>query len=70
MVIECLRRHAVPLTADEISRLIDRPFISVRPRVSELHQLGLIKDSGERKTGLYKVAHTAWELATPQDGSE
>lgn len=37
-----------PLSADQVADQLGRSFISVRPRVTELSNAQLIRDSGER----------------------
>lgn len=65
MVLHCLERAGRPLSADEIAEHIGIDFISVRPRVSELHEKGLVRDSGTRRPSRYGRLATGWEL-TPQ----
>jgi len=55
--------HPFPLTADEVAKRLDLEFISVRPRVTELGNDGLLKDSGSRKVGRFGKEQIAWEIA-------
>lgn len=66
--LEGLRQHG-PATADAIAARLERHWYVVRPRFSELRELGLIVDTGERrptefggKTWVARVA-TAEEFA-------
>lgn len=38
-----------PLTADECAAVLRQPVLSIRPRLSELRELGRIEDSGKRR---------------------
>lgn len=59
-VLEALK--AEPMTADEIAAAIDRPILSVRPRVSELRRLGSITTTGERRTNESGMTAHVWRL--------
>lgn len=48
------------LTADEIAGNINVSILSVRPRVSELHKLGEIKKSGERRRNESGLNAAVW----------
>lgn len=48
------------LTVEEISRLLQRPEISVQPRVSELRNDGFLIDSGIRRMGKWGAQITVW----------
>lgn len=61
MVIEALRAKS-PLGADEIAKEIGVDFLSVRPRLSELHEQGRVRDSGHRTTSRSGRQAIAWEL--------
>lgn len=41
--------RAEPHTADEVAKLLCYSILAIRPRVTELHKLGHITDSGERR---------------------
>ena len=61
------RRTAGPhgLTADEVADILNRSVLSIRPRISELLTLGLIKRNDERRknrSGLFADAYTEAEL--------
>ena len=52
-----------PLTADEVADRLGLEFISVRPRVTELSNDNLLRDSGVRKMGRFGKEQIAWEIA-------
>ncbi len=48
-VLEFLRTKAAePMTADEIAVALQRSILSIRPRVSELYQMGLVEPHSTR----------------------
>lgn len=47
-VIEMLKIHPRGLSAWEIASFTDRMIHTVRPRISELRKLGIVKQSGDR----------------------
>jgi hypothetical protein len=49
------------LTVEDVSRLMDRAEISVKPRVTELKKSGYIQDSGKRMLGKWGIKITVWE---------
>lgn len=67
-VLDCLEKAPHPMSADEIAERIDIDFISVRPRVSELHHEGKIRDSGSRRPSRYQRLVTGWELTHKPKG--
>ena len=56
-----------PATSDEIAVKIGRPYMSVRPRLTELQAMGLVVDSGQRRLNPQRVRTVVWRLATPGD---
>lgn len=48
------------LTVEDVSRLLQRPEISVQPRVSELKNDGYLCDSGIRREGKWGTQITVW----------
>lgn len=44
-----LALESEPLTADEIAQRIGETVLATRPRVTELHQDGLLYDTGKRR---------------------
>lgn len=60
-ILDLLKRSSIPLTADSIAFIINKPFISVRPRVTELSADKLIRDSGKRAEGQWGKKCILWE---------
>ena len=57
-----------PLTADECASWLGESILSIRPRLSELRALGLIRDTGERRENLSGKSAIVWETFI-QDGT-
>lgn len=51
------------MTADEIATELHRSILSVRPRVSELHRLGLIRPTERRGRNESGMSATVWVVA-------
>lgn len=51
------------LTTNELSQLSSIPLVTVSPRMKPLADMGLIKDSGERRTGDSGRASIVWVLS-------
>jgi len=62
-VLAQFHRNVFPMTADEIAGQLGIEFITVRPRVTELGNRGLLKDSGVRRIGRFGRPQIAWEIA-------
>ena len=60
-VLDLFKHHEF-LTTEEAARYCDRAEISVQPRISELKNLGLVRDSGLTKKGKWGLQITMWEL--------
>lgn len=59
-----------PRTADECAADLRHPILSIRPRLSELRELGKVVDTGERRRNasgknaiVWALAPGAWALA-------
>jgi|TARA_R110002020_G_scaffold4445_4_gene19435 hypothetical protein len=52
----------VMLTVEEISKSVFKPEISVKPRVTELKNEGILQDSGYRRMGKWGTNIIVWEL--------
>lgn len=50
------------LTTEEAAELCGKAEISVQPRLSELKNSGLIRNSGKTKQGKWGLQITIWEL--------
>lgn len=59
--------HEAPagLTADEVAGVVELPILSVRPRVAELHRLGEIRATEERRKNASGMTATVWRVADP-----
>lgn len=57
--------HEAPagLTIDEAAGVVDLPVLSVRPRVAELHRLGEIRPTDERRRNTSGMSATVWRIA-------
>lgn len=54
------------LTADEAATRLGLSILSVRPRVAELHRLGELAPSSERRANESGTLATVWKLAAAQ----
>jgi predicted HTH transcriptional regulator len=59
-VLHALKRKG-PMTADECAEAMRRDPLSIRPRFSELKNLGQIKDTGERRKNRSGKKAKVWE---------
>jgi hypothetical protein len=53
------------MTADEAASALDLPILSVRPRVAELHRLGELRATDERRRNASGISATVWCVADP-----
>jgi hypothetical protein len=61
-VLDLLRSRAErALTADEIAVRLNRSILSVRPRVAELHKLGLIEPATQRGRNESGMSAHCWQ---------
>jgi len=51
------------LTAEQVCNLLQRAEISVKPRITELKNEGVIQNSGERVVGKWGTSITVWEVS-------
>lgn len=49
------------LTCEDVARMLQRPEISVKPRVTELKNDGFLRDSGKRREGKWGTSIIVWE---------
>ena len=56
-----LKRHGA-LTADEVASHMGETVLSVRPRITELSQLGQVRDSGERRPNISGRNAIVWKV--------
>jgi hypothetical protein len=62
-VLRVLERNPAGLTADEIASRMSRSVLSIRPRVSELRESGLIFKTGERRVNESGCKAWVWKIA-------
>lgn len=48
--LSILKRNGRGMTADEIASCMGESILSIRPRISELYSMGLVRRTGERRT--------------------
>jgi hypothetical protein len=61
----CLDRLRLgPATADEIAAWLDQSVLSIRPRITELFQMGEIEDTGERRPNASQRRAKVWQVAS------
>jgi hypothetical protein len=53
------------LTADEVAARLNKSILSVRPRVSELHRQGEIRQTGTRGKNASGMTASVWTLSPP-----
>ena len=58
-VYELLQRKAA--TADEAAMELHRSVLSIRPRLSELHREGKIRETGKRRLNQSGMSAAEWE---------
>jgi predicted HTH transcriptional regulator len=58
-VLELFKEHG-ELTNEQVSQLLNKPEISVQPRISELKNAGVISDSGKKAMGKWGTSITIW----------
>lgn len=61
--LAAFRQTSAGMTADEVAERIGLEFVSVRPRVTELHTAGWIKKTDERRIGRFGKTQAVWRLA-------
>ncbi|WP_049820098.1 hypothetical protein [Bradyrhizobium japonicum] len=64
-VLRTMIRAQRPMTADEIATEMKRSILSVRPRVSELHRLGMVRPTGGRGKNDSGMSAALWEVVRP-----
>lgn len=60
-VVDCLRRHG-PATADEVAERIGASILGIRPRMSELFDIGMIEKTEERRKNASGMSASVWRL--------
>lgn len=64
-VLTAFRAAPGGLTADEAAAVVQRSVLSVRPRVAELHRMGEVRQTGERRKNGSGMTATVWCVADP-----
>ena len=64
--VRSLFDHNNMLTVEDVSRLLNRAEISVKPRVTELKNEGFLEDSGVRRQGKWGTNITVWKRTEKQ----
>jgi hypothetical protein len=68
-VLQSLRsEHPASFTSDQIAARLEISFLSVRPRVSELHLQGEIKPDGTRCKNVPGMSAQCWRAAKMSAG--
>lgn len=63
MVLQFLHRRKVGgATGERISKSLDQWLYSVKPRLTELARMGLVKDSGKREVNSRNRREIIWEI--------
>jgi len=55
-------RRYFNLTADECAGLMNASILAVRPRITELKEMGLIEKTGERRKNASGMSATVWRV--------
>ncbi len=62
LVLGEITKSPYPLSANDIARLLQRPYVSVQPRLSELKNAGKIEDSGKRDLTPFGKKQILWRI--------
>jgi len=52
-----------PMTADEVADFVGESLLTIRPRMTELKRLGLLRDTGARRANASGRQAVVWEAA-------
>ena len=63
-VLKLLTEADVAMSAEAVSEALDRPQVSVQPRLTELKNAGLIEDSGNRRQTKWGKPSIMWQIKT------
>ena len=61
-VYQLLLETTSPLSTEQVASMLERPYVSVQPRLSELSNEKRVKDSGNRGTTQWGKACILWEV--------
>lgn len=59
-VLDIIQGSEFGMTADEVATWLNENVLSIRPRLSELRSLNLIKESGERRKNQSGMTANVW----------
>ena len=62
-ILAAMKRHGAPVGADELAEIMDVNTLAVRPRLTELRDKGLIRDTGPRGQTNMGKSCILWEVA-------
>jgi len=65
LVLSVFKNEPAGMTADEAAAVLDLPILSIRPRVAELHRLGELRPTAERRRNASGASATVWRIADP-----
>jgi hypothetical protein len=68
LVLSVFKDAAGGMTADQAAAVLDLPILSVRPRVAELHRLGELRRTEERRKNTTGMTATVWRVADALPG--
>jgi hypothetical protein len=61
-VHELLSSSKIPLSTEQIATRLNKPYVSVQPRLSELSNANMVKDSGHRGTTQWGKSCILWSV--------
>ena len=61
-VYKLLLKATKPLSTEQVARILERPYVSVQPRLSELSNERRVKDSGNRGITQWGKSCILWEV--------
>src|SRR5438874_463735 len=59
--LDVISSAAGPLTADEIAATLNVSVLSARPRIAELHRLGMIEPGPDRRKNASGMSASTWQ---------
>lgn len=68
MVLHDLENNGAA-TADEVARRIGASPLTIRPRISELRNMGKVYDTGRRSQNASGKSAAVWSLTMPKGGA-
>jgi hypothetical protein len=65
LVLAAFKDAPAGMTADQAAATLELPILSVRPRVAELHRLGELRRTDERRQNASGMSAAVWRIADP-----